>query len=205
MATLPEVEKTVSTPAPAKELPEPPVAKASAPSPLYPPQGGLYSDTETYTKQILGKTSFELYCLLVYGTRGNPSHPWQVGPDQSPFIIDDDAENMVVGLCMQFDHSPLTRLLLCLGVTLCAKFHFEGLGGHSAEKDLKVCIKSKEGQHRYWIGDLITPEEIGLTPGYYLVAATVQVGPITHKCGQYIFGYGYIGERRLQVAKQPNF
>jgi hypothetical protein len=204
MASLPEIEKVVSSLATEEVLPAPP-EPAYVPDPKYPSQGPLYSDTETYSRQILGKTSFELYCLLVYGTKGNPPYPWNVGPNQSPFIVDDDAENMVVGLCMQFDHSPLTRLLLCLGVNISAKFHFEGIGGHSAEKDLKVTIKSQEGQFRYWIGELITPEEVGLTPGYYLVAATVEVGPITHKCGQYVFGYGYIGERRLQVAKQPNF
>ncbi|MEL7503610.1 MAG: hypothetical protein AAFN18_14200, partial [Cyanobacteria bacterium J06554_6] len=78
------------------------------------------------------------------------------------------------------------------------------IGGLAAEKDLKVEITSKEGQFRYWIGDVLTPADLGLNSGYYQVASTVQIGPVTEKCGQYVFGYGYIGEIRVQIAQQPN-
>jgi len=203
MVTLPTLEKN-SMMAPLADLPKPPAALTTAPSPAYPAQGPLYSDTETYSKQILGQTSFELYYLNVWGTKGIPAEPWHVAPDQSPFIIDTD-EYMVVGMFALFDHSPLTRLLMCLGTDICATFHFEGFGGAAAEQDLKVNITSVENRFLYWMGTVIKPQELGLNSGFYQVAATVQVGPMTHHCGQYIFGYGYIGERRVQIAAQPNY
>lgn len=166
-----------------------------------PSQGGLYTDTETYSREILGQSQFELYQLKATGLRGQLP-PWGPHPEQSKHIIDLD-EDMRVGLVIKFDQSPLTRLLLCLGVTLKAYFHFEGQGAASAEKDLEVAAISQENVFKYWVGTVIKPEELGLTKGYYLVSATVEVGPLTHRCGQFVFGYGYIGERRLQVADQP--
>jgi hypothetical protein len=166
-----------------------------------PAQGGLVTDTETYSREILGQSYFELYHLKAAGTRGELP-PWGPHPEQSKHIVDLD-EDMRVGLIIKFDQSPLTRLLLCLGVDINAQFHFEGLGAASAEKDLTVTIKSVENQFKYWVGTVIKPETLGLSKGYYLVGATIEVGPLTHRCGQFIFGYGYIGERRLQIADQP--
>jgi hypothetical protein len=166
-----------------------------------PAQTGLVTDTETYSREVLGEAYFELFRLTVNGLRGDVA-PWGPNPDQSPHIVDTD-ETMRVGLVIRFNRTPLTALLLCLGIDISATFHFEGMGGIAAEKDLKVTIQSQEGQFAYWIGTQIKPEELGLVPGYYQVAATTQIGPMTHKCGQYVFGYGYIGERRLQVANQP--
>jgi len=166
-----------------------------------PTQTGLVSDSETYSREVLGDAYFELYRLTVTGLRGDIA-PWGPHPEQSPHIVDTD-ENMRVGMVIRFNRSPLTALLLCLGVDISAIFHFEGLGGIAAEKDLQVTVKSEEGQFAYWIGTQIQPQTLGLNPGYYQVAATIKVGPLTHKCGQYVFGYGYIGERRLQVADQP--
>jgi hypothetical protein len=166
-----------------------------------PSQGGLYTDTETYSREILGQSQFELYQLKATGLRGQLP-PWGPHPEQSKHIIDLD-EDMRVGLVIKFDQSPLTKLLLCLGVTIKAYFHFEGLGAASAEKDLEVAAISQENVFKYWVGTVIKPESLGLTKGYYLVGATVEIGPITGKCGQFIFGYGYIGERRVQIADQP--
>lgn len=166
-----------------------------------PAQSGLVSSTESYSREILGQSQFELYHLTATGKRG-PLPPWGPNPEQSKYIVDLD-EDLRVGLVIRFDQSPLTRLLLCLGVDINAYFHFEGLGSASAENDLKVTIQSVDGQFKYWVGTVIKPKDLGLTKGYYLVGATVEIGPLTHKCGQYIFGYGYIGERRLQIADQP--
>ncbi|NET37888.1 MAG: hypothetical protein F6K19_38800 [Cyanothece sp. SIO1E1] len=198
MTALPVLEKT-SEMVPVAEIPTPSADLAARAA-----QGPLYTATETYSKQILGQTSFELYYLHVLGTKGFPTPPWHVAPTQSPYIIDTD-EDMWVGLVAIFDRSPLTRLLMCLGTDICATFHFEGYGGQAAEKDLKVKITSVQNRFVYWIGTKIKPEDLGLTSGFYKVAATVEVGPLTHQCGQYVFGYGYIGERRVQIAEQPNY
>lgn len=194
--TLPAIDQKPEVVSPV-EIAEPPAEMALR----LPAQGGLYSDTETYSREILGNSQFELYHLKATGLRGQLP-PWGPHPEQSKHIIDLD-EDMRVGLVIKFDQSPLTRLLLCLGVTIKAYFHFEGLGAASAEKDLAVVASSQENVFKYWVGTIIKPQDLGLTKGYYLVGATVEVGPLTHRCGQFIFGYGYIGERRVQIADQP--
>lgn len=194
--TLPTIEQKSEVVSPT-EIVDPPVEMALK----LPKQGGLYTDTETYSREILGQSQFELYHLKATGMRGQLP-PWGPHPEQSKHIIDLD-EEMRVGLVIKFDQSPLTRLLLCLGVTIKAYFHFEGLGAASAEKDLEVVASSQEDVFKYWVGTIIKPQDLGLTKGYYLVGATVEVGPLTHRCGQFIFGYGYIGERRVQIADQP--
>lgn len=166
-----------------------------------PAQTGLVADSETYSREVLGEAYFEMFRLTVSGLRGDIV-PWGPAPDQSPNIVDTD-ETMRVGTLVRFNRSPLTALLLCLGIDICVTFHFEGLGGAAVETDLKVKITSQEGQFAYWVGTQIKPEDLGLNSGYYLVSATAEIGPVSHKCGQYVFGYGYIGERRLQVAVQP--
>ncbi|MDJ0704623.1 MAG: hypothetical protein QNJ46_15170 [Leptolyngbyaceae cyanobacterium MO_188.B28] len=163
-----------------------------------------YTSTETYSKQVLGQSSFELCGLSVTGTKGNPPPPWKVAPYQSPYIIDTN-EEMWVGLHMYFDQSPLTKLLMCLGTPIHVCFSFEGFGKKTAEVDLPVKIITEENRFNYWIGTKIQPQELDLTPGFYQVAATVEVGPLTHKCGKYVFGYGYIGEVRVQIADQPDY
>ncbi|MBE9112969.1 hypothetical protein IQ273_26635 [Nodosilinea sp. LEGE 07298] len=194
--TLPTIEQKSEVVSPV-EIVEPPTEMALK----LPAQGGLVTDTETYSREILGQSQFELYHLKATGMRGQLP-PWGPHPEQSKHIIDLD-EEMRVGLVIKFDQSPLTRLLLCLGVTIKAYFHFEGLGAASAEKDLEVVANSEEDVFKYWVGTIIKPQDLGLTKGYYLVGATVEVGPLTHRCGQFIFGYGYIGERRVQIADQP--
>ncbi len=194
--TLPAIEQKSEIVAPV-EIADPPVELLGR----LPAQTGLVGDTETYSREILGQSQFELYHLKATGQRG-ALPPWGPHPEQSKHIVDLD-EDLRVGLIVKFDQSPLTRLLLCLGVDVCAYFHFEGLGSASAEKDLKVVVKSVENQFKYWVGTVIKPQDLGLTKGYYLVGATVEIGPLTHRCGQYVFGYGYIGERRLQIADQP--
>ena len=197
MPTLPLVEQTAEVVAPEAIVASPSQDLVKK----LPAQTGLVSDTETYSREVLGEAYFELFRLTVKGLRGDVP-PWGPNPDQSPNIIDTD-ENMRVGMLIKFNRSPLTALLLCLGVDINATFHFEGLGGIAAEKDLRVSIKSQEAQFTYWVGTTIKPQELGLNSGYYLVSSTIEIGPLTHKCGQYVFGYGYIGERRVQIAKQP--
>jgi hypothetical protein len=194
--TLPAIDQKSEVVSPA-EIVEPPAEMALK----LPAQGGLYTDTETYSREVLGQSQFELYHLKATGMRGQLP-PWGPHPEQSKHIIDLD-EDMRVGLVIKFDQSPLTSLLLCLGVTIKAYFHFEGLGAASAEKDLAVVASSQENVFKYWVGTVIKPQDLGLTKGYYLMGATVEVGPLTHRCGQFIFGYGYIGERRVQIADQP--
>lgn len=199
MSALPVIEQTAEMVSPDKITASPEAALVKK----LPEQTGLISDTETYSREVLGEAYFELYRLTVAGLRGDVP-PWGPHPDQSAHIIDTD-ESMRVGMLVKFNRSPLTALLLCLGVDINAVFHFEGLGGVAAERDLRVSIKSQEGQFTYWVGSVLKPQDLGLNSGYYVVGATIEVGPLTHKCGQYVFGYGYIGERRVQIAKQPFF
>ena len=195
-----EVLERVSEMVPENELEEAGRTAYWSPPQEYP----QYSDTETYSKQVLGQSSFELYRLAVLGTKGNPPPPWKVAPSQSPYIIDTN-EDMWVGVHIYFDRSPLTKLLMCLGTPVHVCFSFEGFGKKTAEVDLPVKIITEEGRFRYWIGTRIQPQQLGLTPGFYQMAATVEVGPLTHRCGKYVFGYGYIGEVRVQIAEQPDY
>ncbi|MEM6838731.1 MAG: hypothetical protein AAF609_17985 [Cyanobacteria bacterium P01_C01_bin.120] len=168
---------------------------------VLPAQPELYADSETYSREILGEAFYVHLNLVAEGLRGDIP-PFGPAPKQSKSIVDTD-EKMWVGTYIYFNRSPLTALLLCLGIPIYVKFHFEGQGFSAVEKDVVVSIKSRENQFSYWVGTKVSPQEIGLTPGLYMVSATSQIGPMTHKCGQFVFGNGNIGERRLQVADQP--
>lgn len=167
-----------------------PVAGPQAPA--------LYSATETYSYNVLGPSSFVLSTLDVMGKAGLPLPPGQVAPTQSKYIIAED-EEFEVTVTLTFDKGPLTSLLLCLGVTIGIDFGFEGFGKNAQESDQEVSISSVDGQYVYTIKYTGTPRRAGLTPGFYQVAATATIGPVSHRCGQKILGYGYIGEIRFQV------
>ncbi|MEM9903728.1 MAG: hypothetical protein AAF921_01715 [Cyanobacteria bacterium P01_D01_bin.44] len=185
---------------PVAEIPEPSAELLKSRAGQEFPQ---YTSTETYARQILGASQFELYYLYAVGLAGNPPFPWIVSPGQSPYIVNLN-ETMQVGLIVRFDRSPLSRLLMCLGTKVTAKFHFEGFGGAAAERDIAVSITTVKDQFVYWIRTNTTPAAVGVNPGFYQLAATVEVGPSTRiDCGKYIYGYGYIGEWRNQFYEGP--
>jgi hypothetical protein len=167
-----------------------PVVGAQAP--------GLFSGTETYSYNILGPSSFVLSKLDVAGKAGVPLPPGQVAPFQSKYIVSLD-EEFELSVVVTFDQSPLTSLLMCLGTNISIDFAFEGFGKAATETDQEVTVTSVEGQYLYTIKHTTTARKLGLTSGFYELAATATIGPVTHKCGQHILGYGYIGEIRFQV------
>lgn len=176
------------------QIPDPPMPVGD--------QGPQYMATETYSEHILGSSSFKMYYLYARGLAGNPPFPWEVKPGQSPYIIGEN-EPLELGVIVSFDRSPLTQLLMCLGTDINISFAFEGFGKGAVETEVDVKVTSIEGQFKYLIRYTGTPKQIGLTPGYYELAATATIGPMTHRCGQLIFGYGYIGEVRFQVYEGP--
>lgn len=184
-----------------------PVEKIPAPPAALLPQGPQYSATETYSKHILGSSSFHMYYLYAKGWGGTVPYPWEVRPDLpgttgSPYIVNLN-EPMEVGVCIEFDRSPLTELLMCLGTDINIDFAFEGFGKLALETDKDVTITTVKDRFRYLVRYVGTPQQLGLTPGYYELAATATIGPSAHACGRFIYGYGYIGEIRFQVYQGP--
>ncbi len=158
----------------------------------------LTSATETYSTNVLGPVMFFLSNLRVGGKAGLPTAPTQVAPAQSMYIIA-SGEPFEMSVDIQFNKTPLTDLILCLGTKVCVDFAIEGFGKTAVETDVEVCISTKKDEHKYTLTFSGTPVGAGLTPGFYEMAAIVTVGPTTHACSQDIFGYGYIGEMRFQV------
>lgn len=160
-----------------------------------PPQ---YTDTETYSRNILGPVWFKLSKLSVLGTAGLPVPPVVVAPDQSDYIIAAD-EKFVASLKIDFNKSPLSALLMCLGTIVTVNWHFEGQGRKASEFDLSTSFETTKGQFSYVASLEAIPEEVRMNPGLYEVSATVEVGPAKHECSQFVLGYGYISEVLLQV------
>jgi hypothetical protein len=153
----------------------------------------LHTDSETYSRSILGPSYFTLSELNVAGSSMVPADP-----RQSQYIVASN-ETFTVSLKIKFNDSPLTRLLLCLGVDITANFGFEGFGANADEVDVAATIVTQKDVFEYVIEWTGTPEQAQLTAGLYEIGATVTVGPGSNPCAQYIFGYGYIEEVLMQV------
>lgn len=151
------------------------------------------TDSETYSRSILGPSYFTLSELNVAGSSVAPADP-----NQSQYIVASN-ETVTLSLKVTFNDSPLTRLLLCLGVDITVDFGLEGFGKNATEVDLATTIVSKKDVFEYVIEWQGTPAEAGLTAGLYEIGATVTVGPGHNPCAQYVFGYGYIESILLQV------
>lgn len=164
----------------------PPATDGPQPSPAH-------TDSETYSRSILGPSYFTLSELNVAGSSNAPADP-----TNSQYIVASN-EPFTVSLKVKFNDSPLTRLLLCLGVSISANFGFEGFGAAADEVDVQASITSEKDVFEYIISWTGTPDQAKLTSGLYEIGATVTVGPGKNPCAQYIFGYGYIEEILLQV------
>ncbi|PSN05803.1 hypothetical protein C7271_21205 [filamentous cyanobacterium CCP5] len=161
-------------------------------------QPGTVSATETTSTNILGPSYFLLKDLRVAGQAGLPEEPTQIAPGQSPFIVATN-EEVKVSVDVEFNDTPLTRLLLCLGLKVEVHFAFEGVGGKAAEVDVSVDLRTFKGQRSYTLTWTGTPESIGMGKGLYGVAAIASISPAEHECSQEVIGYGYIAARLLQV------
>ncbi|HSM82620.1 MAG TPA: hypothetical protein VLS96_13090 [Nodosilinea sp.] len=168
--------------------------KAEVSGPQSPKQ---LSDTETYSKNILGPVSFTLSNLRVFGKAGEPEYT-TVAPSQSPYIIATN-EEFCVSVDIEFNYSPLTSLLMCLGTRLTVDFAFEGVGGRAGEVDWAVTDITVKDDFNYTLTFKSTPDAAGLVPGLYAIAAVASIGPVENKCSQHILGYGYIAKQLLQV------
>ncbi|MGB7441688.1 MAG: hypothetical protein WA919_11515 [Coleofasciculaceae cyanobacterium] len=155
-------------------------------------------DSETYSKIILGPTFFEMYDLRVEGQAGLPTPPVSVQPGQSSSIVASD-EEFVASVKIKFNNSPLTKLLLCLGIQIKVCFSFEGFGKKASEKDLEATVVTEKDNFYYVVTYTGTPESAELTPGFYAISAIAEIGPGNHPCAQYVFGFGYVAKALLQV------
>ena len=161
-------------------------------------QRGTYSASETTSTNILGPSYFLLKDIRVEGQAGLPQEPTFIAPGQSPFIVASN-EEVKVSVDVEFNNTPLTRLLLCLGLKVEVHFAFEGMGGKAAEADVSVELQTVKGQNQYTLTWTGTPDSIKLGKGLYGIAAIASVSPADHPCSQEVIGYGYIAARLLQV------
>jgi hypothetical protein len=144
------------------------------------------SDTEIFSENLLGPVSFKLSALKVKGK----------GPGASDIIAYD--EELEVSVKVTFNQTPLSTLLMCLGTDVAITFDFEGFGP-AKDTNTSVPITTRPNQFEYTVTYTGTPRKLGLDKGYYELAATSTIGPVTHECGEHVLGYGYIGEFRFQV------
>jgi hypothetical protein len=152
-----------------------------------------HSDTETYSDDILGPVWFSLTNLRVSGTNANPA-----APAQSKYIISED-EKYTVSVDIEFNKTPLSSLLMCLGTRLTVDFAFEGFGKAATEVDLTESILTTKGVYKYTVTYVGIPMKDGLTSGLYEIAAVADIGPVENKCQTPVFGHGYIAEVLLEV------
>lgn len=162
-----------------------------------PQSKGQLTDTETYSKNILGPVSFVLSNLRVAGKAGVPEDK-TVAPEQSPYIVATN-EEFYLSVDITFNESPLSALLMCLGTRMTVDFSFEGLGGRATEIDWAVTDVTQKDDFSYTLTFVSTPDAAKLVPGLYAIAAVASIGPVENKCSQHILGYGYIAKQLLQV------
>jgi hypothetical protein len=167
-------------------------SQASSPQPKK-----QFTDTETYSKNILGPVYFELSNLRVFGKAGLPEDK-TVAPEQSPYIVATN-EEFCVSVDITFNESPLSALLMCLGTRMTVDFAFEGLGGRATEIDWAVTDLTQKDDFSYTLTYKATPDAAQLVPGLYAIAAVASIGPVENECSQHILGYGYIAKQLLQV------
>lgn len=156
--------------------------------------------TETYSRNILGPVEFDLCDLYVIASVARPDLPEQVAPANKAQIVERD-EQFWMHVKVIFNDTPLTRLLLCLGVDIKITFCAEGCGGQATEVDLMTTVRSRKGEREYdifWGG---TPNSGGLTPGFYAVAAIANIEMSDQKCAPLpcLLGAGYIATAMLQI------
>lgn len=155
-----------------------------------------FSDTETYSKNILGPVYFELSNLRVFGKAGLPDDKI-VAPSQSPYIVASN-EEFCVSVDITFNESPLSSLLMCLGTRMTVDFAFEGLG-QATEIDWAVTDITVKDEFSYTLTYSATPDAAQLVSGLYAIAAVASIGPVENECSTHILGYGYIAKQLLQV------
>lgn len=151
------------------------------------------TDTEARSQTIVGPVTFKLMDLRVAGLGVNPADPVN-----SPFIIAEN-EAYELSLTVEFNQTPLTELLMCLGTEIVVDFGIEGYGINAPEVNVRKIIKTVKGQYSYPIVREGIAGNDGLKPGLYEIGAVVTAGPVRNECTTKIWGHGYIKEVILQV------
>jgi hypothetical protein len=149
--------------------------------------------SETYSRSIVGPVSFKLSNLNVEGKSTKLA-----APENSPYIVAAD-ENYELSVDIEFNRTPLTELLMCLGTQITVYFSFEGCGRRAVEIDLSEVILTRKDVYTYRIMHKGVPARDGLSTGLYAISATAEVGPVRNACSTKVFGHGYIKEVLLQV------
>lgn len=151
------------------------------------------TDNETRSQSIVGPVTFKLMDLRVAGLGTKPADPVN-----SPFIIAED-EAYQLSLTVEFNQTPLTELLMCLGTEIVVDFGLEGYGINAPEVNVQKVIKTVKGKYSYSIVREGVAGNDGLKPGLYEIGAVVTTGPVRNECTTKIWGHGYIKEVILQV------
>ncbi|NJN86175.1 MAG: hypothetical protein HC881_07465 [Leptolyngbyaceae cyanobacterium SL_7_1] len=159
-----------------------------------PGQHDEVSLTETRSQTIVGPVTFTLSNLDVRGLGMNPADP-----ANSQYIVAGD-EYFVASVDVEFNKSPLTELLMCLGTRINIDFGFEGYGIKAAELNLSATYLTTKGVYKYRLETAPTrPIDQRMPSGLYQIGAVATVGPVENPCTTKIWGHGYIEEVLLQV------
>jgi hypothetical protein len=173
------------------------VARASLPKQSVigvPGQHDEVSLTETRSQTIVGPVIFTLSNLDVKGLGNNPADPIN-----SQYIVAEN-EFFVVSVDVEFNKTPLTELLMCLGTRIRIDFGLEGYGIRAAELNLDATELTKKGVFKYHLEtDPTRPIDQKMPSGLYQIGAVATVGPVENPCTTKIWGHGYIEEVLLQV------
>jgi len=150
--------------------------------------------TETRSQTIVGPVTFTLSNLDVRGLGNNPADP-----TNSQYIVAED-EYFIASVDVEFNKTPLTELLMCLGTRINVDFGLEGYGIKAAELNLSATYLTTKGVYKYHIETTSTrPIDQNMPSGLYEIGAVATVGPVENPCTTKIWGHGYIEEVLLQV------
>lgn len=150
--------------------------------------------SETRSQTIVGPVTFKLSNLDVKGLGNNPADP-----ANSQYIVAED-EYFIASVDVEFNKTPLTELLMCLGTRINVDFGLEGYGVKAAELNLSATALTQKGVYKYRVEIQPTrPADQKMPAGLYEIGAVATVGPVENACTTKIWGHGYIEEVLLQV------
>jgi hypothetical protein len=150
--------------------------------------------SETRSQTIVGPVTFRLYNLDVKGLGNNPADP-----ANSQYIVAED-EYFIASVEVEFNRTPLTELLMCLGTRIKVDFGLEGFGIRATELNLDATKLTQANVYAYHLETTPTrPIDQNMPSGLYEIGAVATVGPVENPCTTKIWGHGYIEEVLLQV------
>lgn len=159
-----------------------------------PGQPNELTQSETRSQSIVGPVTFTLSNLDIRGLGTNPADP-----ANSQYIIAEN-EFFIASVDVEFNKTPLTELLMCLGTRINIDFGFEGYGVKAAELNLPATKLTEKGVFKYRVSTVRTrPIDQKMPSGLYEVGAVATVGPVENPCTTKIWGHGYIEAVLLQV------